>query len=172
MLLESLPSARPITGAPPLVYCRCFRAQTSTTAHRIGFLPSAEALEDHANAKMLSSGVTFDHIPLGRELAFALIVHLGAALTTIDELAAKWCPLGADDTGLQLTITRVDCDDGDPAPVDAFLIVPLCPAILRSPGLRIALDWHRRSFDGALTRESGEITELSIRLQRSEAPAK
>jgi hypothetical protein len=170
ILAESIKAARPLPDASLPIYVRSFRTQQSASDHRFTFLPTARALAPGATPAELSSGVSFEHVPPERRDTYALVLNLGSVFRSIDEMAVERILVGAKETALRLALTRVESEEGEPALVDVFLILPLTAEITRTHRIKTSFSVRRRSQAGEVTELKNAIRECVVKLTGQAEP--
>jgi hypothetical protein len=97
------------------------------------------------------NGLDFDQIPRERQDEYILTVQLGGEITSVDEVVFEGCRMDGEEVHLWLTLTKVESLDGEPFPVEAFILVPMNETIVARRKLAIEFRGFRRSFDGDLS---------------------
>ena len=163
-LFEAIKSPRTVPGAPSPIYLRTFPTASSTGEHRFTFKLIADALDPAVTSATLLSGISFDHIPPNNRSDYALIVNAAGEFQTVDELLVEHASIDAVETLVQFALTSVESADGEPAPLDVFLIVPLTPDVARSSRVRLMFSVSRRSYDGNVTALEHAIPDCVVPL--------
>jgi hypothetical protein len=151
ILFEAIKNAASLPGAPSPMYLRTFRTARPAREHRFTFQSIAEALDSAATSSTLLSGISFAAIPPDSRSNYALIVNAGGEFQTVDELLVEHVSINVVETFVQFALTRVESADGEPAPVDVFLIVPLTAEIARTSRVSLTFSVSYRSYDGNVT---------------------
>lgn len=163
-LFEAIESAHLLPGAPSPMYLRTFWTARSAGEHRFTFQSIAEALESAATSATLLSGISFDRIPPDSRGDYALIVNAGGEFQSVDELSVVHASINVVETFVQFALTRVESEDGKPAPVDVFVIIPLTPEIARSSRVRLTFSVSHQSYDGNVTALDHAIPDCVVPL--------
>ena len=163
-LFEAINNARSLPGAPSPMYLRTFRIARPAREHRFAFQSIAEALDATATSSTLLSGISFEAIPPESRSNYALIVNAGGEFQTVDELLIEHTSINVVETFVQFALTRVESAEGEPAPVDVFLIVPLTAEIARSSRVRFTFSVSHRSYNGNVTTLGHAIPDCVVPL--------
>jgi hypothetical protein len=95
---------------------------------------------------------------------YALVVNLGGDFHTVDELVVEHVSTKIGETVVKLKLTIVECTEGEPAPLDVFLIMPLTPEIARSKHMRLTFSVRHRAYDGHVTLLNDSIPDCVVNL--------
>ena len=163
-LFEAIKNARSLPGASLPLYLRTFPTVRPASEHRFTFQSIAEALDSAATSSTLLSGISFEAIPPDKRSNYALIVNAGGQFQTVDELLVEHASINGIETFIQFALTSVESADGEPAPVDVFLIVPLTAEIERSTRVRLKFAVSRRSYEGNVTALEHAIPDCVVPL--------
>jgi len=104
------------------------------------------------------------------ELVFdggSFVVNVGGEFHTVDNMLIERASTGVTEIMIQLLLTQVESADGEPAPLDVFLIVPLTLEILRFNRMRIVFSVQHRSYTGQIRVLDGLIDDCVVGLTRS-----
>jgi len=164
ILAETIKDAHSLPGTRLPMYFRSFRTQCLVQEHRCTFRPIVDALDLGATQETLSAGVTFENIPPGCQDAYALVVNLGGEFHSVDEVVVEHVSTGIGETVVRLTWTRVECEDGEPALLDVFLIMPLTPEIVCSNCVRLTFSVRHRSYTARITGMDDAIRDCVVDL--------
>ena len=163
-LFEAIKSACVLQEAPSPIYLRSFRTARPAREHRFTFHSAAAALNPVATSATLVSGISFERIPPDGRSDYALIVNAGGEFQTVDELRVEHASINAVETFVQFALTSVESAEGEPAPVDVFLIVPLTAEIVGSSRVRFTFSVSHRSYDGNVTALEHAIPDCLVPL--------
>ncbi|HOO54303.1 MAG TPA: hypothetical protein PLY09_01830 [Methanothrix sp.] len=109
------------------------------------------------------NGLDFDQIPHDKQDEYCLTVQLGGEITSVDEVVFHGCRIANEEVRIWLTITKVESQDVEPFPVEAFVLIPLNKTIISRQMTIIEFKGYYRSFEGELSPlEEAPIEAVSV----------